>query len=116
MTKSLKKPDKNVLSLPDFDFYSVFCSPTQFDVEPKFMEVSQEVIYVYIPKSVSPKPDDESEKEQLAEKQQETKSKEKTNLLPRTGEKYTRQVSYMYIGLMFISASMIISFKRLKEI
>ncbi|MBO0468666.1 LPXTG cell wall anchor domain-containing protein [Enterococcus plantarum] len=80
------------------------------------MEVSQEVIYVYIPKSVSPKPDDESEKEQLAEKQQETKSKEKTNLLPRTGEKYTRQVSYMYIGLMFISASMIISFKRLKEI
>lgn len=29
-----KKPDKNVLSLPDFDFYSVFCSPTQFKVEP----------------------------------------------------------------------------------
>ena len=71
----------------------------------KFMDIPQEVIYVYTAKSLLEKEDLKSEE----------KHTEKTNtILPRTGEKYTFRVRITQIGSLFVFASVFIYFRRLK--
>lgn len=83
------------------------------NAEGKFMEVSQEVIYVYSAKAVLPKEDSKLNKEKPAGKLLGTLNEEKP-MLPRTGGKYSSFISFTQLGLIFILTSIIIFYKRKK--
>ncbi|ALS36826.1 hypothetical protein ABID30_001975 [Enterococcus rotai] len=83
------------------------------NAEGKFMEVSQEVIYVYSVKAVLPKEDSKLNKEKPAGKLLGTLNEEKP-MLPRTGGKYSSFISFTQLGLIFILTSIIIFYKRKK--
>lgn len=83
------------------------------NAEGKFMEVSQEVIYVYSVKAVLPKEDSKLNKEKPAGKLLGTLNEEKP-MLPRTGGKYSSFINFTQLGLIFILTSIIIFYKRKK--
>lgn len=83
------------------------------NAEGKFMEVSQEVIYVYSVKAVLPKEESKLNKEKPAGKLLGTLNEEKP-MLPRTGGKYSSFINFTQLGLIFILTSIIIFYKRKK--
>lgn len=95
---------------------------TPINAKGKFMEVSQEVNYVYSVKTVLSTEDPKLNKEKpirelneekpIGELNGENLIKKINPMLPRTGEKHTILSSFTQLGLIFILMSIIIFYRR----